>query len=293
VALPDPFDDRVPIAFQSTMGAKIIDFFRKSRTMKYRFSMLTHMKQLVSMYHKTPSPSPLDCSRWLDKVFVHVKFATDTETFFQSMLEKIMTTMNNPDGNYEIGFKHMLVRSSFMLRLHDALKSAKSDENVFKQFPEMFGLLLRPIREHVARHGTFPTAQYVGMSDGVYDLDQKQRLFPTFVKDVIMFSDTKKPENPERVELLKLSDELTVRKNVYNKYDDEVKEEIGRIILEYAREFIGRLKAGGGGIRKTRRQRRRRLVNANTRGHIVRNDGVNTRKRKHRRHRITRRVAAF
>jgi hypothetical protein len=187
----------------------------------------------------------------------------------------------------------MLVRSSFMLRLHDALKSAKSDENVFKQFPEMFGLLLRPIREHVARHGTFPTAQYVGMSDGVYDLDQKQRLFPTFVKDVIMFSDTKKPENPERVELLKLSDELTVRKNVYNKYDDEVKEEIGRIILEYAREFIGRLKAGGGGIRKTRRQRRRRLVNANTRGHIVRNDVVNTRKRKHRRHRITRRVAAF
>ena len=295
VAFPDPFDDRVPIAFQSTMGVKIIDFFKKSRTMKYRFSMPAHMKQLVSMYHKTPSPPPIDCYRWLDKVFDRIKFARDTETFFQSILEKIMTTMNNPAGNYEIGFKYMPVRSSLMLRLHDALKSAKPHEDIFNQFSLMFGQLLRPIREHVARHRTFPTAQYVGISDGVYDLDKKRRLFPTFVKDVILLSEAKHPENLERVELLKLISELNGRKNAYNKYDDEVKEEIGRIILEYAHVFIDRLRGGGGGIsiRKTRRQRRRRLANANTRGHVVSNEGANTRKRKHRRPRITRRVAAL
>jgi hypothetical protein len=180
------------------------------------------------------------------------------------------------------------------------LKSANSDESVFNQFPEMFGLLLRPIREHVARYGTFPTAQYVGMSDGVYDLDQKRQLFPTFVKDVILLSETKNPENPEHNEVLKLIGELTGGKNAYNKYnkyDDAVKEEIGRIILDYAREFIHRLKGGGGGggIRKTRRHRRRRLANAKTRGHIVHNDGVNTRKRKrnHKRHIFTRRTAAL
>ena len=274
VALPDPFDDRVPIAFQSTTGDEIIDFFRKSRTMKYRFSIPTHMKQLVSMYHKNPSPLPIDCYRWLDNVFNRIKFVSDTETFFQSILEKILTPAN-PDGNHEIGFKRMPVRSPLMLRLHEALKSVKPREPVFKQFSLIFGNLLRPIREHVAKYGVFPTAQYIGISDGVYDLDQKRRLFPTFVKDVILFSETTNLENPERAEILNLVSELNGKKNTYERYDDEVKEEIGRILLEWNK--VAPLTLGGGSTRK--RKRVCRLKNARTRAKPRNNKCRKTRKK--------------
>lgn len=296
VALPDPFDDRVPVAFQSaTTGDSTIYFFRRSRTMKYRFNMRRHMTQLVSMY-KSPAPLPADHYKWLDGVFTRIKFAPSTEEFFRSVLEKVLNTAkNNPDGNHEIGFKNMPVRSSLMLRLHDALRAVNPRESVFKRFSILFGNLLRPVQYHVAKYQTLPTAHYVGISDGMYDLDQKQQLFPVLVKDVILLSEAN--ENPERVELLNLIDELNVgKKNTYARYDDAVKEEIGRIILDYAREFIGRLKGGGNRIRKTRKRARVRRVKTRGHGHERGHErsvskGVNTRKRKlRRRHRLTRRL---
>ena len=250
VTLPDPLDDRVPVKFQSVIGANTVAFFKKNRTMKYRFNMKLHMKELVSLYQGTDVLSQAhatQCRTWLDRVFSRIKFSTDAEAFFESKLEQAISPVN-PDGNRKIGFKDMPIRSSFMLRLHDALKSVRAHEGVFRKFGEMFTVMLRPIREHVARYGMLPTAQYVGLVDGVYGTNEKRRLFPTLVRDVFLSDEVER--NPENMDASIMLLELNKRNNVYDNYDDAVKEEIGRILLEYARDYMGKLRGGG----KTRRK---------------------------------------
>ena len=255
VALPDPLDDRVPVKFQSVVGANTVAFFQKNRTMKYRFNMNSHMVDLVSLYQGTDVLSQAhatQCRAWLDRVFSRIKFSTDAEAFFESKLEQAISPVN-PDGNRKIGFKDMPLRSSFMLRLHDALKSVRAHEAVFRKFGEMFTVMLRPIREHVARYGMLPTAQYVGLVDGVYDMNEKRRLFPTLVRDVFLSEEVER--NPENMDASIMLTELNKRNNVYDKYDDAVKEEIGRILLEYASGYMDKLRGGG----KTRRKKQRQL----------------------------------
>jgi hypothetical protein len=261
VALPDPLDDRVPVKFQSVIGANTAVFFKKSRTMKYRFNMNLHMKELVSMYQGTDVLSQAhatQCRAWLDRVFSRIKFSTDAEAFFEYKLEQAINP-ENPDGNRKIGFKDMPLRSLFMLRLHDVLKTVTAHEGVFSKFPEMFTVMLRPIREHFAQYGMLPTAQYVGIMDGVYDMNEKRRLFPTLVRDVFISEEVER--TPENMDASIMLTELNRRNNAYDKYDDAVKEEIGRIILDYARDYMGKLRGGG----KTRRKLNRRRVHAKTR----------------------------
>jgi hypothetical protein len=255
VALPDPLDDRVPVKFQSAIGANTVAFFKKSRTMKYRFNMNVHMMDLVSLYQGTDLLSQAhatQCRAWLDRVFSRIKFSTDAEAFFESKVEQAISPVN-PDGNRKIGFKDMPLRSLFMLRLHDALKSVRAHEGVFRKFGQMFTVMLRPIREHVARYGMLPTAQYVGLVDGVYDMNEKRRLFPTLVREVFLSEEVER--NPENMDASIMLTELNKRNNAYDKYDDAVKEEIGRILLEYARDYMDKLRGGG----KTRRKGQRRL----------------------------------
>lgn len=275
VALPDPLDDRVPVKFQSVIGANTVAFFKKNRTMKYRFNMNVHMKGLVSLYQGTDVLSPAhatQCRAWLDRVFSRIKFSTDAEAFFESKLEQAISPVN-PDGNRKIGFKDMPLRSSFMLRLHDALKSVKADEGVFRKYGQMFTVMLRPIREHVARYGMLPTAQYVGLVDGVYDMNEKRRLFPTLVRDVFLSEEVR--INPENMDASIMLTELNKWNNVYDKYDDAVKEEIGRILLEYARDYMGKLRGGG----KTRRKKQKQL-HKKTRTKGVLTSGARTHKRR-------------
>jgi hypothetical protein len=145
-----------------------------------------------------------------------------------------------------------------MLRLHEALKNAKIRHALLLRFRPMFHALLHPVKQHIARHGMQPSKFYVGVinkskksDNGMYDIETKRRLFPTFVQEVIL-----KDEMKRNHEIKMLIDELIAEKvNDYDMYDDAVKEEIGRILLEY--EPIMKLKGGGGKTRKRSRIVRR------------------------------------
>ena len=267
VDIPDPFGDRVPAKFQAATGDKLNRVFK---TMKCKFDMDKHMDQLVAL-HKQQS-SAFGFTEWLNAVFEEIKFPPETKTFFRSKLEQILDP-TNPDGNRKIGFKEMPVRTQFMLRLSHALEKVKADEQLSKKFSAIFYLLLRPVKEYANLRGLLPTAYYVGVknksskkaTDGMYDIHVKRRTFPTFVKDVIMRNEMKR--NPE--EIRSIMDELNDGNNDYDKYDDAVKEEIGRILLDY--ESIVKLKGGKGGNTNTRkRSRRHGLLNSKTRS-CVRN----------------------
>ena len=243
VAVPDPFEDRVPVQFQTETGDELIKFFRKSRTMKCRFNMDAHMRELVELRKDHNE-------RWLDKVFERIHFTRDTEDFFRSKMMQIVGA--EPDRNQIIGFAHMPVRSHTMLRLHDALKGVHPHpSDMFLQLSGetyLSDVLLPPIVLHIANAGgVVPTAHYVGVEDTIYDADTKRRLFPTLVKYMLLPKEMER--NPELDE-----------QNVYNQYDDAVKEEIGRILLEYYAIATGRnMPVGGKSHTRKRRQRCRWL----------------------------------
>ena len=249
VAVPDPFEDRVPVQFQTKTGDELIKFFRKSRTMKCRFNMDAHMRGLVGLRKDR-------YDTWLDKVFEHIHFTRDTEDFFRSKMMQIMGA--EPDRNQTIGFAHMPVRSHTMLRLHDALKGVhpQSGDAFLKLSGETYlsDVLLPPIVLHIANAGGLvPTAHYVGVEDTIYDADTKRRLFPTLVKYMLLPKEMER--NPELDE-----------QNVYDQYDDAVKEEIGRILLEYYAIAIatGRNMQGGGKSHTRKRRQRCRWLHATT-----------------------------
>ena len=225
VAFPDPLGDRAPVQFQTATGNELIKFFRRSRTMKCRFNLDAHMDGLAKLYKQPSSAVGFTTmeaavrhdhgATWLDKVFERIHFTRDTEVFFRSKMTQILDA--DPDRNQTIGFAHMPVRSHTMLRLHDALKGVHPQPGVQRTNALLSDVLLPPIELHIANTGgVVPTAHFVGVQDEIYDDETKRRVFPTLVKYMLL------PNAPE------LDDQ-----NDYVRYDDAVKEEIGRILLEY------------------------------------------------------------
>jgi hypothetical protein len=267
VELPDPFGDVVPTKFQAATGANTIRVFKENPQMTYNFDMSQHMTQLFSIYTQEQAKQAQVQSaderytRWLNVVFAQIKFPPESETFFRSKLEQILNPVD-PDGNRKIGFKDMSVISPLMLRLHDALKRVKVSKPLILRFRPMFNALVQPIKKQI-RQGANPTAYYVGVrnktsnktQDGVYDAETKRRLFPTFVKDVILKDEMKDGmKKPMISELIR-----DLNDNAHAKYDDVVMEEIGRILLDYEPN-IAKLSGGGGGGGsgdKTRKRSRR------------------------------------
>jgi hypothetical protein len=126
--------------------------------------------------------------------------------------------------------------------------------------------------------------------DGVYDAETKRRLFPTFVKDVILKNELdvilKNELNGRRELRSELRSELQTlindlgKNNSYDNYDDAVKEDIGRILLAYEPN-ITKLGGGGGGGGKTRKRSRRMVRrHSNTRNCKPKSSGNKTRRRR-------------
>jgi hypothetical protein len=246
VAFPDPLGDRAPVQFQSATGNDLIKFFNKDRSMKCRFNLTAHMRGLglVGLRQEQQQPDQSrKCHKWLNKVFERIHFTMDTEEFFRSKMTQILGA--NPDVNQTIGFAHMPVRSHTMLRLHDALKGVhpQSGDVFLKRSggAHLSDVLLPPIHLHIERTGgVVPTAHFVGVQDEIYDDETKRRVFPTLVKYMLL------PNAPELDE-----------QNDYARYDVAVKEEIGRILLEYYALARLKMKGGQGGRRSHTRKRRR------------------------------------
>jgi hypothetical protein len=250
VAFPDPLGDRAPVQFQAATGNELIKFFNKDRSMKCRFNLTAHMRGLglVGLRQEQQQPDQSrKCHKWLNKVFERIHFTMDTEEFFRSKMTQILGA--NPDVNQTIGFAHMPVRSHTMLRLHDALKGVhpQSGDVFLKRSggAHLSDVLLPPIHLHIERTGgVVPTAHFVGVQDEIYDDETKRRVFPTLVKYMLL------PNAPELDE-----------QNDYARYDVAVKEEIGRILLEYYALARLKMKGGGeggqGGRRSHTRKRRR------------------------------------
>ena len=146
--------------------------------------------------------------------------------------------------------------NGYTLRLHDALKGVHPQSgDVFLQLSGetyLSDVLLPPIVLHIANAGgVVPTAHYVGVEDTIYDADTKRRLFPTLVKYMLLPKEMER--NPELDE-----------QNVYDQYDDAVKEEIGRILLEYYAIATGRNMQGGGKSHTRKRRQRCRWLHTTT-----------------------------
>ena len=260
VELPDPFGDVVPTKFQAApTGANTIRFFKESPQMTYNFDMSQHMTQLFSIYREGQAGA---YTRWLNGVFSQIKFPPESETFFRSKLEQILNPVD-PDGNRKIGFKEMPEILPLMLRLHDALKRVKVSKPLILRFRPMFNSLVQPIKQQI-RQGANPTAYYVGVrnktskktQDGVYDAETKRRLFPTFVKDVILKDEMKDAmKKPMISELIR-----DLNDNANAKYDDVVMEEIGRILLDYEPNITKLSGGGGSGSGGKTRKRSPRMV---------------------------------
>jgi hypothetical protein len=245
VAFPDPLGDRAPVQFQAATGDQLIKFFNKGRSMKCRFNLDAHMRglALVGLRQEQPDKSH-KCHIWLNKVFERIHFTEETEDFFRSKMTQILDA--DPDRNQTIGFAHMPVRSHTMLRLHDALKGVHPQPgDVFLKRSggaHLSDVLLPPIQQHIARTGgVVPTAHFVGVQDEIYDDETKRRVFPTLVKYMLL------PNAPELDE-----------QNNYARYDDAVKEEIGRILLEYYALKMLKMKGGGGGGGRSHMHTRKR-----------------------------------
>ena len=264
VELPDPFGDVVPTRFQAApTGANMIQFFRESPQMTYNFDMSQHMAQLFSIYRGGQDVGAY--TTWLNKVFSQIRFPPKSETFFRSKLDQILDPVD-PDGNRKIGFNEMPEISPLMLRLHDALKRVKVSQPLVSRFKYIFPALLDPIKEQIGR-GANPTAYYVGVrnktpenpQEGVYDAETKRRLFPTFVKHVILKNEMKNSSSEMKYIISELIHDLSANAKYddYDDYDDAVKEEIGRILLDYVHYPTIALGGGSGGGSKTRKRSRR------------------------------------
>jgi len=283
VDLPDPFGDVVPTKFQAApTGANMIQFFNESTQMTYNFDMSQHMTQLFSIYREGQAGA---YTTWLNGVFSQIKFPPESETFFRSKLDQILNPVD-PDGNRKIGFNEMPVISPLMLRLHDALKRVKVSQPLILRFRPMFNSLVQPIKEQIRRQGATPTAYYVGVrnktsekpQDGVYDAETKRRLFPTFVTDVILNNEMKDAmKNPIISGLVRDLKENANAK--YDDYDDAVKEEIGRILMDYAPNIANL----GGGSKTRKRSRRMARRHSQTRNCNRNALSKKTTRRRHRR----------
>uniref|UniRef100_A0A6C0M326 Uncharacterized protein n=1 Tax=viral metagenome TaxID=1070528 RepID=A0A6C0M326_9ZZZZ len=234
----------IPMQFQETTGASTIRFFNESPQIKYNFDMSQHMAQLYQCIETGSYDA------WLTTVFEKILFTPEVESGFREKLTTILAM--SPESNYEVNFKDMPTRSPAMLELLNALKGINIDKaksNQIKKVGELRYNLLYPLRESIAKHRVEPSATHVLK---IYDKSTIDNYLLMLVKYVLLNNILKTPGvNPALIKIV----------NEPANYDDAVREEIGRILLEWNKSAPPQL--GGGSTRK--RKRVCRLNNATTR----------------------------
>ena len=239
--------DPVPEQFRMRTGAITIQFFNESPQIKYKFDMRQHMVQLVEAYAGEAG----SYDEWLNNVFETILFAPKVESVFREKLATILSM--EAESNYEISFKDMPVRSPYMLQLIHLLNGIEIDKVKSDQIKEVKVLrynLLYPIREFIKKNrGIEPSATYVIKIHHKSTIINKDML--TLVRYLLKDKLKGEPANSALMQIV----------NDSANYDDAVREEIGRILLEWNRHAP--LQLGGGSTRK--RTRVCRLKNARTR----------------------------
>jgi hypothetical protein len=240
----------VPTQFQEVTGASTIQLFKESTQIKYNLDMSQHMAQLFEAYTRRGEADSYNA--WLTKVFETILVAPNVEVVFREKLETILSM--GAESNYEINFKDMPTRSPFMLRLLNALKGIEMNEAALKlmrKFGVLGSNLLGPLRKFIAKQGgVIPNATYVIK---IYHQPTVNDYLIALVKFVLLKSQLKGEDANSG--LMKIVNEPA-------NYDDAVREEIGRILLEWNQRAPRQL--GGGGYTR-KRKRVCRLKNARTR----------------------------
>lgn len=264
VDLPAPAEP-VPTQIQEVTGARTIQIFKESPQIKYIFDMNQHMAQLFEAYTRMGEADSYN--KWLESVFGTILVAPKVESVFREKLSKILSM--DSESNYEINFEDMTARSPHMLELLNALKGIKMDEDKLKQMIKFKALrlnLLGPLREFIAKHGgVMPNAKYVIK---IYHQPTINEFLKVLVRDVLL-------KDQLQGEDAKLG--LTQIVNDPANYDDAVREEIGRILLEWNARTPSQL---GGGSTTRKRKRVCRLKNARTRAKLQTGKKRSTRKKR-------------
>jgi len=279
VLIPDPLDNAIPATFRAETGMNTIRFFKSipNPQMKYPFDMMAHMSQFCTIFYAQFGDNAqlrAAYDSWLNDVISQLRFNEESTAFFR---EKLRIILDNKDGNLEIDFKDMPVRSPLMLRLLNELRGIEFNDAVFHRYRPIMRDLLKPLKN--AQKLSSPNAIYVGVGtqpDGLYDMPTKA-LFPYFVKALLMGNKRMNQLSPHIKEIVeKLESEIKERRNEFI-FDDAVNEEIGRILLDYAAKVTDeRLTYGGGTTRKCKRKHN---LNAKTRSKTRLNKRTNTRKK--------------
>jgi len=268
VLIPDPLDNAIPATFRKETGMNTIQFFNSipNIQIKYQFDMMDHMTQFCRIFdaqaqiRDNAQQSRDAYSEWLNGVTSQLRFNEESKSFFR---ENLGIILDNREGNLEIDFKDMPVRSPLMLRLLNELRGIEFNDAVFHRYRPIMRDLLKPLK-NLQKLST-PNAIYVGVGtkpNGLYDMPTKS-LFPYFVKALLMGNKRMNQLSPPIKEIVeKLESEIKERRNEFI-FDDAVNEEIGRILLDYAAKVTDeRLTYGGGSTRKCKRKHN---LNAKTR----------------------------
>jgi hypothetical protein len=259
VLIPDPLDNAIPATFRKETGMNTVRFFRSipNTQIKYPFDMMDHMNQFCTIFYAQIQDKPLlqgAYSDWLNVVISQFRFNEESKPFFR---EKLKIILDNGEGNLEIDFKDMPVRSPLMLRLLNELRGIDFNDEVFRKYKLIMRDLLTPLKN--AQTMSNPNANYVGVRtkpNGMYPLATKS-LFPAFAKALLM-GNKKMNELPPHIK--ELVEELEVLERESKKrpevmFDDAVNEEIGRILLDYAANVTEKqLQTRGGSTRKCKRK---------------------------------------
>ena len=247
VELPAPAEP-VPTQIQEVTGASTIQIFKESPQIKYKFDMNQHMAQLFEAYTRRGEADSYN--EWLNSVFETILFAPKVESGFREKLATILSM--DPESNYEINFEDMATRSPYMLELLNALKGIKMDEAKLNQMTKLKALrsnLLGPMREFIATQGgVIPNATYVIK---IYHQSTINNYLIALVKYALL-KDQLQGEDANSGLMQIVNDPAN--------YDDAVREEIGRILLEWNEHAP--VKLGG---RSTRKRKRVCRFNAPTR----------------------------
>jgi hypothetical protein len=208
--------------------------------------MSQHLAQLFGVYTGGEAEA---YDAWLTGVFETILVTPKVEAVFREKLDTILGMAL--ESNYEISFKDMPARSPYMLELLNALKRKHIDAANSKQikFGALRSSLLGPIREFIAKQGgVTPKATYVIK---LYDKSTINTL-SSLVRYALLKDELQGKDATSGL-MKTISDSAN--------YDDAVREEIGRILLEWNERAP--VKLGGGSTRK--RKRVCRLKNARTR----------------------------
>ena len=245
----------VPMQFRTTTGENTIQFFRDSPQIKYNFDMRQHMAQLFGVYTGEAGEAevPRTYDEWLNGVFETILFAPEVELAFREKLATILG--KDPESSYEIDFKDMTARSPHMLKLLHLLHEIKIDNpksNKIKKAGVLRYNLLYPLREFIAKQGGIaPSATHVIK---IYDKSTINKYMITLVRYLLK----------DQLQLQREDANSDLMKTIADSanYDDAVREEIGRILLEWNQHAPPKL---GGGSTSTRKRKLVCRLNARTR----------------------------